>query len=237
MRRLNLILSILIVFSLFAVTVFAAPGQQVYGKVAIVAQSGGGYTDPLTAMNNLSSWCGTPSASNPCLIKIMPGVYNIGASSLQLQPYVDVEGAGENVTIITGNISTELTGVIAAASNSEIRLLTIENTSSSYAATCLSARNASPKLSSLSVKTAAGTLYATYGIYTENSNAIISNLTVTSALLGVYLKNGSPKLDNVNISNTDMAIINDGAASRMNNLSITASNQGIRCSSKVRRLS
>ncbi len=48
--------------------------QQKYGKVAVVAQTGGDYTDPVAAMSALATWCGTPSASNACLLKIMPGV-------------------------------------------------------------------------------------------------------------------------------------------------------------------
>jgi hypothetical protein len=52
-----------------------------YGKVAIVAQSGGDYTDPLTAMDDSGSWCGTASETNPCLVKIMPGVYDVGSGA------------------------------------------------------------------------------------------------------------------------------------------------------------
>jgi hypothetical protein len=40
-----------------------------YSKVAIVAQSGGDYTDPASALSDVSSWCGTPSASNPSMRK------------------------------------------------------------------------------------------------------------------------------------------------------------------------
>lgn len=43
--------------------------QTKYAKVAFVAQSGGDYTDPVSAMSAVDTWCGTPSASNPCLLK------------------------------------------------------------------------------------------------------------------------------------------------------------------------
>jgi hypothetical protein len=97
-----------------------------YGKVAVVAQSGGDYTDPVTAMSNLATWCGTPSASNPCLLKIMPGVYDIGETELQIQNYVDIEGSGEETTIIETN-SIVYTVYCSGISNAEIRFLTIEN--------------------------------------------------------------------------------------------------------------
>jgi hypothetical protein len=61
-----------------------------YSKVAIVAQSGGDYTDPLTAMTDIAAWCGTPSATNPCLVRIMPGIYDLGNNGLEMQPYVDI---------------------------------------------------------------------------------------------------------------------------------------------------
>jgi len=91
-----------------------------------VAQGGGDYTDPVTAMNDLSTWCGTPSATNPCLLKIMPGVYDIGTTSLQMKQYVDLEGSGEKVTKIDGSVFDN--GVIIGASNSEIRSLTVRST-------------------------------------------------------------------------------------------------------------
>lgn len=69
---------------------------------ATVAMIGGDYTSPVTAMANLATWCGTPSATKPCLLKIMPGVYNIGSSYILLPQYVDLEGSGPGVTTIQG---------------------------------------------------------------------------------------------------------------------------------------
>jgi hypothetical protein len=55
----------------------------------------------------LSAFAGiTASASTPCLLKIEPGIYDLAAASLNMKPYVDVEGAGENTTILTGNVSS-----------------------------------------------------------------------------------------------------------------------------------
>jgi hypothetical protein len=60
----------------------------------------------------------------------MPGVYDIGSSSVVMQEYVDIEGSGENVTKIIGN-TPSVGGVIQGTSNSEIRFLTAENTGGS----------------------------------------------------------------------------------------------------------
>ena len=112
-----------------------------FAKVAYVAQSGGDYTSPLDAMANVSSgdnWCGTPSASNRCLVKIMPGEYNVGAPSgpgaLQMRAFVDIEGSGQKTTRLIGTGSAVLggyPGTVSTAANSELRNLTVENTGGS----------------------------------------------------------------------------------------------------------
>lgn len=82
--------------------------QQKYGKVAVVAQTGGDYTNPVDAMNNLATWCGTPSATNPCLLKLMPGIYIVG--SLYIPGYVDIEGSGKDITQISGSVGDPYSG-------------------------------------------------------------------------------------------------------------------------------
>ena len=67
-------------------------------------------------------------ANNPYLIKLGPGIYDIGPSSLQMKQYVDIEGSGENTTIITGHIDTGTSGVVRGSSHAELRFLTVRNT-------------------------------------------------------------------------------------------------------------
>jgi hypothetical protein len=64
------------------------------------------------------------SSTKPYLLKIEPGVYDIGTNSLIMGEYIDIEGAGPGVTTITGN-SPGMT--VGGASNSEIRDLTVAN--------------------------------------------------------------------------------------------------------------
>jgi hypothetical protein len=66
----------------------------------------------------------TATATNPWLLKIEPGIYDLGASSLSMKSYVDIEGSGETVTTIR---SASASATIAGASSSEIRSLTVEN--------------------------------------------------------------------------------------------------------------
>ncbi|HWR97480.1 MAG TPA: hypothetical protein VN317_03590 [Candidatus Methanoperedens sp.] len=91
-----------------------------YGNVVVVAKSGGDFMDPIAAINALTD----ASATNPYLIKIMPGIYDLGSNTLQMKEYIDIEGAGTNVTVITGSQGATL---VSGADNSTMSLLTIAN--------------------------------------------------------------------------------------------------------------
>lgn len=151
-----------------------------YANVAIVSPSGGDYTDPLTAMSGVSSWCGTPSDTNPCLLKLMPGVYNIGSGSIQMQSYVDIEGSGENTTRIIGNIEDDNSGVVNGASNAEIRLLTTEHytTGSNKRNFGIYNSGSSPTISYVTV-IVSGSTNVNRGIANYNNSApLIRNVTI-----------------------------------------------------------
>src|SRR4029450_4125676 len=47
---------------------------------------------------------GGASATNPYLLKIEPGVYDLRMRTLAMKPFVDVEGSGEAVTIGGGTV-------------------------------------------------------------------------------------------------------------------------------------
>ncbi len=159
--------------------------QQKLGKVAMVARTGGDYTDPITAMNSLSVWCGTPSPTNTCLLKIMPGIYDIGAVSLQMQPYVDIEGAGENTTKITGSISEA--GVVRGASSAEIRFITIEATSGASAVAVYN-NNVSPKMTNVTAVAIGGGSDLVHAVFNDNASPVMTNVTASaeSSVAPVY---------------------------------------------------
>lgn len=80
----------------------------------------------MTALNGI-----TDAADNKrYLLKIEPGYYDIEANKLDMKEYVDIEGSGENMTIILGSIPANGTppvnGVITSSTNySEIRQLKV----------------------------------------------------------------------------------------------------------------
>jgi hypothetical protein len=172
-----------------------------YANVSVVAKSGGDYTDPVGAMNDVATWCGTPSATNPCLLKIMPGVYSLGGpvgAVVQMQNYVDIEGSGENVTKITDMWHYAVIG----ASNSEIRSLTIDGSNNQ----------------SLSET----------GIYNSGVvNAKITNVSILATNIGIHnVGSTSISITSVSIDGCEYGIQNHGASSIMRAVNITAS-QGV----------
>jgi hypothetical protein len=83
------------------------------------------YTSIQTAINACDG-------KTPCLVKVMPGTYDQGATSLKLKPFVTVEGAGPENTIVTGAnvaVANECdNGVVMMANGSVLRQLTVQNT-------------------------------------------------------------------------------------------------------------
>ncbi len=83
--------------------------------------------DPLASGQRLVSLLaeiGDNAANNPYLLHLEPGLFDLGAGTLQLRPWVDVEGSGEGVTVIrgAGNFA-----VAQGADDVEVRSLTVEH--------------------------------------------------------------------------------------------------------------
>ena len=118
-------------------------------QVAIVDVNGrGDYTDPLAAMTDLASWCPAPSAAAPCLVKILPGTYAIGAATLTMEPHVEIEGSGRGITVIGSSAGT----AVAAADHSALRSLTIIDETSLASVTGIDISNADFRLEDVRVE-------------------------------------------------------------------------------------
>ncbi len=81
--------------------------------------------DSGTALRNALAGIASPSTTNRWLVKVEPGIYDMGNVSLQMRSWVDIEGSGIGMTIITGS-PLGLSATVHGANNSELRLLTVE---------------------------------------------------------------------------------------------------------------
>lgn len=168
-----------------------------YGKTAVVARSGGDYPDPVAAMNALAAWCGTPSAENPCAVKIMPGIYAL-ETTLVMQPFVDIEGSGRTVTRIRadGSVPTGVwggsnpyvpMGVVTGAGNSELSRLTIESVGSSGDVVNLGMYNYladGQRVTDVAVVAWGDSPY-TYGVYNHNTSVVMTDVSIAATSTGL----------------------------------------------------
>jgi hypothetical protein len=129
-----------------------------YARTRVVGPVG---TPPENGATLLDAIAGIPtpaSQEEAWLLKIEPGVYDVGSASFEMKSWVDVEGSGEGVTLIRGAICetgwTITTGVVEGAESAELRSLTVENTCS-------------------------GTNMSSTGIYNQGDNARFSHVTAS----------------------------------------------------------
>jgi len=206
-----------------------------YGNVAVVAPSGGDYTDPATAMVNYTTWCpGSRTEANACLLKIMPGVYDIGTSTVVMQPYIDIEGSGQNVTVITGTVSNgswpPSNGVVNGASTAEIRFLTVKNTALGNFGAAILNSSASPAITNVTATASGATI--SYGFFnTGSSSPTMTHVTATASggteSYGVLNTSSSPTMTHVTATASggtyNIGVDNDSSSPMMTNVTATGS--------------
>ena len=116
-----------------------------YRNVIIVAPTGGDFTSPVAALASITN----ASESNPYMVKLMPGTYNIGGDSVIMKSHVVLEGSGEMITFIGGTVSTSLNGipddprplygVVTMADESQVQFLTVINSGAAAGSKCVAA--------------------------------------------------------------------------------------------------
>jgi hypothetical protein len=117
------------------------------------------------------------SASRPYLLKMEPGIYDLGSEGLLMKPYVDVEGSGEGVTEIRSAIDSGY-GVVVGSDNAELRDLTLRNTSTSALGVGFSADSTAPRLSRVTVHASGASV--NYALRLTNANTVANRVTATA---------------------------------------------------------
>ena len=162
-----------------------------YQQVVVVAKSGGDYTSIQAALDSITD----ASAAKRYLVWVAPGVYT---ERVTMKPYVDVEGANTTLTRISyGAAATLNTGTVVAASNAELRFVTVENTGGNiYGVGVYNASTSYFYLFKVQV-TASGAAqhYAVYNSGVSNSTFTNSALTASGEQgdlsYGIYNANAS----------------------------------------------
>jgi hypothetical protein len=113
----------------------------IVGPVGTAAQNGSVLIGALNSITNASDL-------NRFLLKIEPGIYDLGALPLQMKPFVDIEGSGEMATRITGigGIDEVEGSTLHGADNAELRSLTVENTGGAGLAFAIAVHNNAAEL-------------------------------------------------------------------------------------------
>ncbi len=163
--------------------------QKKYGKVAVVAKSGGDYNTPGAALAAVAGWCGVPSAGNPCLVKVMPGSYDTGQTPLKMLDYVDLEGSGESNTAITGSVDGPAAGIVNGA-NCTLAKLSVSNSGGPDAKSTIAVFNSASVFSLSQVSARAAGAANSYAIYNSGNGVIRIGLSSLEAS-GVTLFNDS----------------------------------------------
>ncbi|HEX5691591.1 MAG TPA: hypothetical protein VFX76_16370 [Roseiflexaceae bacterium] len=171
------------------------------------------------------------SAEARCLVKIAPGVYDLGDTPLQMRDYVDVEGAGERATVLTSRVSVSMGGTVVGADNTELRHLTVANEGGQKFAVAIYNDGVAPRLVHLTALAAGA--QANYGVYNCNGAApAMVDMTATatggSCNAGVHNDGAAPVMTRVAASGSSghmsYGVYNtNGAAPIMTDVVATAS--------------
>jgi len=148
-------------------------------QVVTVSPVPGNNTASGTNLLNALAGIVDASAAKPYVLRLEPGTYDIGSTALAMKPYVDIEGSGQQSTIIRGigNNTGWLTAVVLGASPAELRNLQVQSLGRTYAysiAVLLNQVNTSIRDVTLTSSYAT----STWGLRNLGSSPIVQNVTI-----------------------------------------------------------
>lgn len=216
MKKAFMVFTVMMSTVIFSSAVFAA-AWNVPTNVRVVQKSntdttGRIYSNIQTAINSIT----TASATNPYVVKVMPGIYDLGTASLQMKEYVDLEGSGpENTVIQSSNANSEpyicTAGTVLMVSNSVIRNIKVVNippANSGYVnVSALVFDNVKAKAEGISVLSGSGTI----------EGGINNGISICGASAHATLNNVSIEAHNSAVGRCNAAyLIRDGSLTLTN---------------------
>lgn len=164
------------------VTVRAEPGDPIGNGAALLA-----------AMAKLTD----AGPTKPYLLRLEPGLYDLGSGSLPMRPYVDVEGSGMETTTVTAAGKASLSGgTVLGADHSELRSLSVENRGGpNLDAIAIWNKDASPRLTNLRATAFGIPPGFSFAVFNDNASPSLSHVALTAlrgyASSGLVNLNGS----------------------------------------------
>lgn len=175
-------------YALYALAAGEAAGSA-YAGVVVVAASGGDFTSIQSALDSV-----TATAGQRYLVWVAPGVYT---ETVTMKPYVDITGAGQNLTrIVAPGAPISTTGTVRGANDAGLRSLTVENTGGNAYAVAIYNALVIPRFSDVTARAAGGDV--NIAVFDETSESEFVNVTAHAVggtrAYGVYVANGAPVL-------------------------------------------
>ena len=145
-----------------------------YKNLVVVSQVGGDFTSISSALNSITD----ASATNRYLIKVGPGTFGRAT----MKPYVDIEGSGQDTTILLDyGYGTGTSGTVVGANNAEIRSLTIENQGGDSYSVALYTDNTSPRVLNVTLRATGGSL-SNWGLFSKGgASPALTNATIVAS--------------------------------------------------------
>ena len=119
------------------------------------------------------------ASAKPYVLRLDPGIYDIGSTALAMKPWVDIEGSGQQNTIIrgAGNNTGFLTAVVLGANNAELRDLQVSCIGKTFDyAIAVLLNQTSTSLRDVTLLASNAT--ANWGLRNLSANSTIQNVTV-----------------------------------------------------------
>lgn len=148
------------------------PGENVYEQTVIVGPVGT-ETQNGTALLDAMAGIVTASATNPILLHIEPGIYDLGTDMLEVTPHVDVRGSGQGNTIIrrSGGPDVFEATTVYVLDQSQVSNLAIENTGGASTATGYNAGGHST-IRDVTIRVSGASSFG-YGVYASFCDSIL----------------------------------------------------------------
>jgi hypothetical protein len=215
-----------------------------YARTVIVSPVGDGSDQQangaalLSALSNITN----ASRTNPYLLKIEPGIYDVVTTSLAMKPYVDIEGSGILVTEIkSSGFYTLSKATVMGADDAELRFLTVTSDGDLQAPVSMgifSDRKIGFRMRHLRVQ-AWDALTYTYGIYIQFGGATLEDVAVEAVVdsdgvscVGILNDGGLVNMDDVKVATYEggfnVGILHSDTSTppEMHNVNVTASRGG-----------